>query len=317
MPPRFVHVALKLDPLTQTSVERQIVAAGWQPAFVADAAQLTAHLPEVEMLLVGKPPRIDWSRAVRLRLLHVAGAGVDPLFPAEGLRPEVVVSNSRGGQADAVRDHVLGLLLAFARDLPRALAQQRERRWQAFATRPLPGQTLCLVGLGEIGRRIAAAGAALGMRVVGVNRSGQAVPFVERVFPVAGIAEAISSANYTVLSLPFTSATKALFDAALLAVLPDHAVLINVARGGIIDESALEARLRAGKLRGAALDVFADEPLDRRSSLWTCPRMLITPHSAGYTPDYLEVVCGLFLDAADRVARGELPKTVVSREREY
>lgn len=298
-------------------VTERLRRAGLRAVFLRTAAALEAALPEVELLLLGRPPRLDWSGAQRLRLLHVAGAGVDPLFPARGLREQVVITNSRGAMADAVRDHVLALVFAFARDLPRAFAQQAARSWQTYSREPIRNQRLCVVGLGEIGSRVASAGIALGFRVSGVCRSARPFPGVEPVRDVAELSAAFAEADYVVLCLPLTSSTRGLCDDALLGALSPRAVLIDVSRGGIVDEGALERRLRAGQLRGAALDVFAEEPLPPNSPLWTCPGLLITPHSAGSIPTYFEAVVALFVDAVERLTRGEQPRTLVSRTAEY
>jgi phosphoglycerate dehydrogenase-like enzyme len=313
---RPVHVALALDSASRQTVSAELGAAGFSAQFVRDPAQLLSALPEIELLLLGRPPRIDWSSAARLRLLHVAGAGVDPLLPALGLRAEVVISNCRGVHSGAVRDHVFGLLLAFARDLPRAFTQQQSRTWQCYPMPALSGRALCVVGLGEIGRRVCDTALSFGMQVRGVSRSGSAHAGVS-VTPTAGLQAALQQADYVALCLPLTAQTHRLFDDAMLAALPAHGVLISVARGGIVDEVALEARLRAGELRGAALDVFEHEPLPPSSSLWDCPGLLLTPHSAGYTPDYLHAAVQSFIDAAERTLRGQQPLTLISREHEY
>jgi D-2-hydroxyacid dehydrogenase (NADP+) len=314
---KLVHVALKLDPTSKRSMEGKLVAAGFEAVFVSDPAELVKRLGEIERLLIGRPPRIDWSLGAKLRLLHVAGAGVDPLFPAQGLPAQTIVSNSRGAHADAVRDHALAMVFAFARDLPRVFAQQTQKLWQTFPARPVVGQRLCVVGLGEIGQRVAGAGASLGFDVSGVCRSPRELAGIQHTLGPQQLGEGVSQCDYCVISLPLTSHTRGLFDREMLAHLPEQAVLINVSRGGIVDEAALEARLRGRELAGAALDVFADEPLPRSSSLWTCPRLVITPHCAGFTPDYLEGVVELFIDAVRRTERGERPRTEVSRENEY
>lgn len=314
---QVAHVALKLDAAARVTLAEQLRAVGLDVCFLQDKADLDARLHEIELLLLGRPPRLDWSRATQLKLIHVAGAGVDPLFPADGLRAEVVVSNCRGAHADAVRDHVLALLLAFARDLPRAWVQQRAKEWSGYPSKSLTGQTVCVVGLGEIGRRVAAALGALGMRVVGVNRTGKACAAARVVYPVEHLPMAVSEADYVVLCLPLTSSTRRLFDARVLDLLTQQCVLINVARGGIVDEHELESRLRAGRLRGAALDVLEREPLPKDSSLWSCPGLLLTPHCAGYTPEYFASVGAAFIDALRHVQRGEAPLTSVSRQFEY
>lgn len=315
MPNPLVHIALKLSAERERQVTDALRSHGLE-ARIVDASQLIEQLPQIERLIIGRPPRIDWAPAVNLRLLHVAGAGVDPLFPATGLRPEAVITSSRGAHAELVRDHVIALLLALYRDLPRAFAQQARREWRSYATQSLAGQRLCLVGLGEIGSRVALVANALGMRVTGVCRTPRDVPGVERVVGPDQLSELARQADALAICVPLTSRTRYLFDAKLIEQLPHGMRLVNVSRGAILDEVALERALRAGRLT-AALDVFDSEPLPVDSPLWDCPGLVISPHVAGFAADYLDGVIALFLDAQHALERGEVPRTLVSREREY
>jgi phosphoglycerate dehydrogenase-like enzyme len=314
--PPVVHVALTVDAGRRRLIQHHLEHAGLAACFLAREALLLDQLGEIRFLLLGRPPRLDWQRATALQLIQIAGSGVDPLFPAQGLLPHVHIANARGAHADAVRDHVLAMLFAFARDLPRLIEQQRAKAFRAFPSVSVAGQTVCVVGLGQVGSRVARACSALGFQVVGVNAAGSH-PDVPRVFSSEQLSEAVAGADYTVVSLPLTSRTRGLFDRTMIAALPHGSVLINVARGGIVDEAALSDALRDGRLRGAALDVFDKEPLLENSELWSCPRLLLTPHSAGYTPDYLDPVLDLFVENVRRVQHGEAPLNPVLREREY
>jgi phosphoglycerate dehydrogenase-like enzyme len=314
---RTAHVALKLDQETKSTIAARLDAVALDVVFVPDTDALVSSLPDVELLLLGRPPRIDWSPADKLTLLHVAGAGVDPLFPAHGLRTEAWVTNCRGTMADAVRDHVLALVLAFARDLPRCLLQQQSRVWKSFARAPLAGQRVCVVGLGEVGRRVAEAAIALGMKVRAVSRSGRTLPGLESAHEPSQLSRAVSDVDYVVLCLPLTSATLGLVDDTLLGAMGPNTVVIDVSRGGIVDTVALERRLRAKQLGGAALDVFDAEPLASDSSLWGCPGLLITPHCAGFTMDYVTSAVEVFVEAIASLDNGATPVTWVSRQHEY
>lgn len=315
MPNAVVHIALKLSPERERQILDQLLSHGLE-ARVVSAVELERQLPHIERLLIGRPPRIDWGPAVNLRLLHVAGAGVDPLFPAHGLRPEVVITSSRGAHAELIRDHVIALLLALYRDLPRAFAQQVRREWRSYPTQSLAGQRLCIVGLGEIGSRVAPVANALGMRVTGVCRTPRDVPGVEHVARPEQLSELAQQADAIAICVPLTSHTRGLFDAALIERLPQGMRLINVSRGAVLDEFALERALRAGRLT-AALDVFDTEPLPAQSTLWDCPGLIVSPHVAGFAADYLDGVIELFLDALNALEQGQTPRTVVTREREY
>jgi phosphoglycerate dehydrogenase-like enzyme len=228
-----------------------------------------------------------------------------------------VIANCRGLHADGVRDHVVALVLSFARDLPRWFAQQSRREWKGAPREPLSGKRLVLLGYGAIGSRIGETARALGMVVSAVCRTPRERPGLERVFSAERVLEAVASADYFVVAAPLTSRTRGLVDARVLAALPPRAVIINVSRGGVLDEAALERALGEGRLRGAALDVFEQEPLPPASGLWTCPRLVITPHVAGYEPEYLPKVFELFAENVRRVRGGEPPLTPVSRENEY
>lgn len=311
------HIALPLAAAEQAACAEALAARRVEASFLGTAQQLSEALPTCEYLLLGRPPRLDWSSARRLRLLQIAGAGVDPLFPSQGLRESVVIANCRGCHADAVRDHVMASVLAFARQLPRAIAQQARREWQGFASQPLTGRRLVLLGHGAVGSRVAAAARSFGMRVSAVTRSARPSHDLEAVFGSDQLAAAVSDADYFVISAPLTSRTRGLVDARVLAALPSRAVVINVSRAGLLDHAALESALRSGRLSGAALDVFDPEPLPPASSLWHCPRLLITPHVAGREPGYLAKVFDVFAANIDRVLRGEAPEEVVSRELEY
>lgn len=315
MPQPVVHVALKLSAERERQITDQLRSRGFE-ARVVSAVELERQLPHIERLIIGRPPRIDWRPAVNMHLLHVAGAGVDPLFPAHGLREEVVITSSRGAHAELVRDHVIALLLALYRDLPRAFAQQARREWRSYPTQSVVGQRLLVVGLGEIGSRVALVASALGMRVTGVCRTPRDVPGVERVARPEQLQELVQQSDAIAICVPLTSHTRGLFDATQISRLPQGIRLVNVSRGAVLDEVALERALRAGRLT-AALDVFDTEPLPAHSSLWDCPGLIVSPHVAGFAADYLDGVIELFLDALHALERGQSPRTLVTREREY
>lgn len=297
--------------------ERACEQHGLAVCFLDGPEALREQLAECRYLLVGRPPQWDWSPARQLRLLQVAGTGVDPLFPALGLVEGVQIANLRGPHLDGVRDHVVALLLATARNLPQALAQQAQRRWHSFPSAPLAGKIITLLGYGGIGRRVAPVATALGMTVRAVRRSTNIASGVGECYTSERLPEALRGADYLVLCLPLTAATRGFVGERVLALLSSRAVVINVSRGGILDEQALERALRSGELAGAALDVFEDEPLARESTLWDCPGLILTPHVGGFVPDYFERVLDCFVENVGRVRRGHVPESMVSREHEY
>lgn len=224
---------------------------------------------------------LDW--------IHVVLAGVDH-FPLAALRGRgVTVTNSTGIHGDSVGETVAGYMLSFARRLHVHRSNEPVRGWEypdwdeAFT---LHGESLCVVGLGTLGRGIAARADALGMRVSGVKRTPKPVDHVESVYAPAALHDAVRDARFVALAVPLTEATEALFGAPEFAAMREDAYLVNVARGGVVDQDALVAALDAGDLAGAALDVFAEEPLPEDSPLWDAPNVIVTPHAAGANREY-------------------------------
>ena len=317
-------IARRIDPIhlylgdakARAAIEAMAQRSG-RAIVVLDDATVASRLGEVTVLVTGVAPRVDWSGAVRLRLLQFLGAGVDSLWPAKGLPAEVEIANARGIHMPEMSEHALTMILAFARDLPRVFEQRARRVWRPFASEPVAGKTVAILGLGEVGRAVAQRCEALGMRVVGTRFGAGAVAHVEAVFGADDLDRVLPQADYVVVTLPLTDRTRGLIGARELALLRPTAVLVHMSRGGIVDEAALEVALRAGRLRGAALDVFATEPLDEQSSLWTVPNLIITPHLAGVVHGYVERAFAVALENVERLERGEPPRTRVDRERGY
>jgi phosphoglycerate dehydrogenase-like enzyme len=309
---------LRLAPHERELCETVLGRRGLPVTLLSGVRELVRALSDCEFLLLGRPPPgLDYGPAGRLRLLQIAGSGVDPLFPVLGLHERVAIAHCAEAHADAVRDHVLGLILALARDLPRAIAQRARREWQPYASAPLRGKEVVLLGYGAIGRRVARTLAGFGVRVRAVRRRAEPAPELFRVHPPEELLEAVKNADYLVVCVPLTGRTRGLVDARVLGALPERAAVVSVSRGEILDETALARALRSGQLSGAAVDGFASEPLPPTSPLWHCPGLLVTPHSAGYEPAHLAPIFESFAENVERVARGEPALELVSREHEY
>jgi len=222
--------------------------------------------------------------ATALKWIHFLTAGFDRGV-AMGLPAGVLVSHSPGATAPAVAEHALALLLGLCRRLPEMVEEQRAHNWRrdelGGAMRSLQGATVCVVGLGRVGREVARKLRAFDCRVIAVSRAGEAGGDIEKVFPRPRLREALSEADALVISTAADPSSLNLIGEAELAALKPGAYLINVARGSIVDEAALIAALRVGRLGGAALDVFAEEPLAPESPLWDLPNLIVSPHSAG------------------------------------
>lgn len=311
-----LHIYIGRDEQVRTTVKSFFDAEHRAIEFV-DEETIGAKLAEIEVMLCGIAPKIDWSIAKQLRLLHFMGAGIDHLWPAKGLDPSVVIANARGMHAMEMRDHTLAMLLAFERELPKAMEQQRHKEWRPFVAGSLAGKTLGLIGLGEVGRPIALAAKSLGMRVIGMRNRPILTPEVDQMVLPDDLPKLLVQSDYVVVTAPLTSRTRGMLGARELALLAPHAVLVVISRGGIVDESALAEALRSGRLRGAALDVFAEEPLPETNSLWATPNLIVTPHVSGWMADYLQRTLRIFLTNLTRFESGEEVLTPVDREREY
>jgi phosphoglycerate dehydrogenase-like enzyme len=279
--------------------------------------EFVAGIEEVEVLLAFHTPRGHWTRAHRLRLIQMVGAGVDAVLPAPDLPEPVLLANARGVHEPEMSEFVLALILALAKHLPRAMAQQREHEWTMFGTRRLSGTTLGVLGLGTIGRAVAKRGAALGMRVIGTKRNPEPLAEVDEVLPPSDTRRVLEQSDVVVVILPRTPETEGLLDAEAIAAMRPGAQLVNVARGGIVDEAALAKALREGTLGGAAFDVFEEEPLPPSSPLWDTPNLLITPHTVGVNREYMVRLGEVFFGNVRRLERGEPLLNPVDREKGY
>ena len=249
---------------------------------------LAAALPEITVLCAPVPPREGWSHAQKLRLIQLLGVGADMLLPSLDLPRAVEVATLRGVFAAEVTEHVLAMMLALVRAVPTLVARQHVREWVQFGSGTLAGKTIGLVGLGAIGSRLARAATALDMRVLATRRTlGTSVRHVERVYAAGDLDEMLRESDFVVVCVPKTVETTRLFDRARFLGMKPGAILVNVARGGIVDEDALLEALSSGHLGGAAIDVFAEEPLPPSNALWTAPNTIVTPHVAGWGRDYV------------------------------
>jgi phosphoglycerate dehydrogenase-like enzyme len=284
---------------------------------LTDLAAFAREIDEIEVLLAFRPPPGHWERARRLRLIQLPGAGVDSLLPAPDLPQRVRIANARGIHEPEMAEFTLALILALAKRVPRALEQQRRREWKLYGGLRLDGATVGILGLGTIGASLARRCEALGMRVIGTRRQPGPVAHVDVVLGAEQTHEVLAESDVVVVVLPLTPQTRGLLGAAALARMKPGALLVNVARGGIVDEVALADALASGRLGGAAFDVFEQEPLPESSPLWGAPNLLVTPHVAGLTRDYMERVGAIFFENVRRIERGEPLINEIDRTRGY
>lgn len=301
-----------------------------EPGFArdsADEARWQAMLEQADILFgipgdspeglagaVRRLPRLRWVQAM------AAGAGEQiraASLTADELR-HVIITSSSGVHATPLAEFCLLGLLAFAKDLPRLSADQRARRWGHYPMSELGGRTLLVIGMGKIGCEVARLAAAFGMRVIGVNRSGESsCAHVDAVHATPELPRLVPNADALVITLPLTEATRGLIDADTFAAIKPGATLVNVGRGGVVDEDALVDALRRRRLSGAALDVFATEPLPAESPLWELPNVLLSPHTAALSLRENERIVELFCENVRRYRAGQPLMSRVDPEQLY
>lgn len=285
-------------------------------------------LSDVEALLRGPLPAPVFDRLLarcpNLRWVHSATAGVERVLTPAALARGLVITNARGVFSRPIAEYTLMMILAISRRLPQLLELQAERTWQPLEAVEMRDVTVGIVGLGSIGREVAALASAFGCRVLATRRSpdeGSATtlgsPRVDELLMPAELPRLLAESDFVVLALPLTPDTEDMFDDELLAQMRPTAWLINVARGRLVDERALIRAIREGRIGGAVLDAFRDEPLPTESPLYDTPNLIVTPHTSWSSGRVLERSIGLFCENLERFARAEPLRNVVDPDRGY
>ena len=281
------------------------IAAGNQIEAFADAA------PEAGVILnwTGSRDllRRVWGIAPRVRWIHSRSAGLDELLFPELAESQVVLTNARGVFSEILGEFVMAAVLFFAKDLRRMVRSQIAGVWDQFDLVEISGQTMGIIGMGDIGKAAGRRAQAMGLRVIGIGRKDG--PESRR--------ELLAQSDYIVLCTPLTPETRGIIGAAELRLMKPHAVLINVGRGPLVDEAALIAALQQKRIGGAALDVFDREPLPAGHPYYKLDNLLLSPHCADHTPDWQQRAMQLFLDNFSRYQRGEPLQNVVEKRRGY
>lgn len=291
-------------------------------SFATSEEELGHIIPNARILLgwdfrAGALQRV-WSGAKRLEWVHWAGAGVDAvLFP--GLRDsDVVLTNARGVFDRPIAEYVLGLVLCLAKDFPQTVRSQQEKRWDFRHAETIAGRTALLVGVGNIGRAIGAMLRSAGMDLIGIGRTARAGdPVFGAVHPLEKLDSLLGSADYVINITPSTPDTRGLFSAHRFQRMQAGARFINVGRGDAVDERALAEALTGGRIAGAALDVFAEEPLPGSSPLWALDNLIVSPHMSGDVKGSDALLISQFLDNLRRFLGGEPLRNVVDKSQGY
>lgn len=244
----------------------------------------------------------ELGAAPNLKLFACVYAGTGHLDVGEFREHGVAVTNGSGVHGPNIAEYVIGSMVIFARDFKKAWRQQDRREWRSFPSTEIKGSTVTVIGLGAIGEAIVERLEPFGAELLGVRYSPEKGGPTAEVYGFDEIYEPLSRSDYVVVACPLTETTENLIDEEALRTMPTDAVLINIARGGIVDTEALLGRLRLNALRGAALDVTDPEPLPEDHPLWGFDNVHITPHNAGHTPEYFARVADILAENVDRIA---------------
>jgi phosphoglycerate dehydrogenase-like enzyme len=290
-----------------------------------DADTLRAVLPDADVAFSAAIDRSAFASLTRLKWVQSPATGVGGMLGPELIASPIVVTSARGIRARAIAEHVMGVTLALARVLPLVLRRQAEHAWaleeieSSGSVRTLRSRAMAIVGLGAIGLEVARLASAFGMRVSAIRRriELEAPASVDEVLPPDKLHELLGRSDVVVLSAPLTTETTRLIDRVALDRIKRGALLINVGRGKLVDDDAVVAALREGRLGGAALDVFTREPLDDASPYWDLPNVIVTPHIAGAMEDYWTPLVKLFAENLRRFERGESLLNVVDKAAGY
>lgn len=278
------------------------------------AREREAALATADVLLALHTPDRLSERAPRLRWVQGAGAGVEQFGKAGIATDRVVLTNCSGLSSGSMAEWVIGRLLQVWKRFREADAFQREHAFERTYGRTFAGSTIGIVGLGHIGRAVAVRARAFGCRVLGSRRTvraGDTDPDVDQLFPTSGLHAMLAQCDAVVVAAPATPDTHHLIDARALAAMPRRAVLVNVARGTLVDEKELARVMQEEPLAAAVLDVFDPEPLAPDSPLWDIPNVYISAHSSVSVDRYMDDVFELFFDNVKRFVAGEPLRNVV------
>jgi D-2-hydroxyacid dehydrogenase (NADP+) len=258
-----------------------------------------------------------YQAAPNLKWVHALSAGVEKLIFPEIQASDTMLTNSRGIHGIPVSEHVFALMLAFSRGLNLLIRRQQQHRWDRVATDEIHEKTIGIVGLGSIGREIAKKAKGLGMEVLATKREKTSEIFVDKLYKPEDIHVMLGEADYVVAALPLTESTAEFFTLKEFQAMKPSAYFINIARGAIVREADLVTALQQGLIKGAGLDVFADEPLPADSPLWDMENVIVTPHMAAISPYYLDRAVKLFTDNLTRYTQGREMFNVIDKQKGY
>ena len=282
-------------------------------------------LPESDVALLQKEISEEISQRMeplitasgRPRWIHWGYSGINRLAPLKPLHGRLLITTSKGLCSYMIADYVIMAIHMLHREFPSLMRNQMNRVWKQGPYLSVRGKTLGIIGLGNIGKDVARKAVVFGMRVIGMARREVSIENVDKMFLSRGLREFLGESDIVLISVPLTSKTRGLMGEKELGWMKPRSYLINVARGHILDEEALVEGIKRGHIAGAALDVFAQEPLPSESELWSLDNVIITPHTSGWTWDYPQRVLDLFCANLERFMEGKALTNTADMETGY
>jgi len=297
--------------------------AGIPHYLINSAAALDAMPHDAEVILHWAGPRDLFRSAFlaspNLRWIHSRMAGLDNMLFPELVESPIPLTNGTGVFSQSLGEWALAVILYFAKDIRRLLRSQEACLWDPFDVEELPGQTVGIVAYGDIGRAVASRVHAMGMRVLALKRHAPTSPdpFVDRFYGPKELHAMLSESDFVVVAAPLTAETRHMISDDAIAAMKPSAVVINIGRGPVIDQAALVRALTAGKIKGAGLDVFEQEPIPADDPIFKLPNILISPHSADHTKDWLNQAMQFFLDQYQRFSSEQPLQNIVEKHLGY
>ena len=263
-----------------------------------NAAEASGDLSDIDVLICFGIAIEDsiLRRATQLKWIQSLATGVDHFLRCPSLKPDALITSGRGIHGPAMREQVLYLMMGVSRDVARQVEDKKAHVWQRRLWSTLDGKTAVIVGVGVVGIAIGEALKALGMTVIGVTRTPRTIAVFDEMMPTDRLAEAARRADYLINVLPADPSNLGIFSAGVIAAMKPSSYFINGGRGQTVDEAALIAALREGRIAGAGLDVFQKSPLPPDSPFWDLPNVFITPNVGGYIVEYEEQIMPLVID---------------------
>jgi phosphoglycerate dehydrogenase-like enzyme len=272
---------------------------------------LDEHVPDADVLVnaafSGEPFCTVFPLARKVKWVHSLSAGVENILSPELIASPVTLTNGRGVFRASLAEFAIGAMLFFAKDLRRMVRNQEAGRWEPFDIEMLDGQTLGIVGYGEIGRTTATLARAFNMRILALRRRD----------PNLQLEEMLAASDYVLVAVPNTPETRGMIGEPELNSMKSTAVIINVGRGPVIVETALVQALENKRIRGAALDVFDHEPLPDGHPFYSLDNVLLSPHCADHTVGWVELAVDMFVENFQRFQNGQPLQNIVDKKAGY